>query len=99
MMFGFACDETPELMPMPISLARKLAKRLTYVRNEKILNYLQPDGKTQVTVEYENHIPKRIDAIVISTQHAKNITLETIRKYIVENVIEPINEIKLKISY
>lgn len=90
MMFGFACDETPELMPMPIVLAHKLAKRLAQVRKEGILDYLRPDGKTQVTVEYENNTPVRIDTIVISTQHQEYVSLDTIKKDLINEVILPI---------
>ncbi|MBQ9833376.1 MAG: methionine adenosyltransferase [Clostridia bacterium] len=90
MMFGFACDETPEYMPLPISLAHALTRRLTAVRKEGILTYLRPDGKSQVTVEYENGKPVRVDTIVISTQHDENVDLSKIRLDILENVIKPI---------
>ena len=92
LMFGYACNETPELMPMPISLAHKLAKRLTEVRKNGTLDYLRPDGKTQVTIEYdENNVPVRVDTIVISTQHDEEATLEQIqadmKKYVIAEVV------------
>ncbi len=90
MMFGFACDETEELMPMPISLAHKLAKQLTKVRKDGTLPYLRPDGKTQVTVEYEDDKPVRVETVVISSQHSADVSLDQIRKDIVVNVIKPI---------
>lgn len=88
MMFGFACDETTELMPLPISLAHKLTKRLTYIRKNKILNYLRPDGKAQVTVEYEDGITKRVDTIILSTQHDEDVSNEKLREDIMNYVIK-----------
>lgn len=92
MMFGFACDETPELMPLPISLAHKITKRLAYVRKNNILDYLKPDGKAQVTVEYDDvdNAPKRVDTIVVSTQHSENVDLATIKKDIINFVIKDV---------
>lgn len=90
MMFGFACDETPELMPMPIMMAHKLARRLAAVRKDGTLEYLRPDGKSQVTVEYEGGRPIRIDKVLVSTQHQQNIPQATIKEDMIQHVIKPV---------
>ncbi len=94
-MFGFACDETKEFMPLPISLAHKLAKRLSEVRKQNIISYLRPDGKVQVTVEYDDNEPIRVDTIVISTQHKEEVDLETLKRDIKEKVISEVVPQKL----
>ena len=86
-MFGYACDETPEFMPMPISLAHKMAKKLTQVRKDGILYYLRPDGKTQVTVEYDDDKPVRVDAVVVSSQHSPDVDIQKLREDIKREVI------------
>ena len=90
LMFGYATDETPELMPMPILLAHKITKRLTEMRRSEVLPYLRPDGKSQVTVEYRDGKPVRVTTIVVSTQHSPDITLKELREDIIEKVIKPV---------
>ncbi|HSF25518.1 MAG TPA: methionine adenosyltransferase [Blastocatellia bacterium] len=90
MMFGYACNETPELMPLPIMLAHKLTRRLSDVRNEGLLDYLRPDGKSQVTVEYENRMPVRINTVVVSSQHSESVSLEQLQQDVIEHVIKAV---------
>jgi S-adenosylmethionine synthetase len=90
MMFGYACTETPEMMPMPIMLAHKLARQLAAIRKAQVVDYLRPDGKTQVTVEYEDHKPVRLDKVVVSAHHRSDVTLQTIREDMIEHVIKPV---------
>ena len=95
MMFGYACDETPELMPLPITLAHTLTRRLTDVRRAGILPYLRPDGKAQVTVEYEDGMPIRVDTVVVSAQHSPDVDMSALRKDILEKVVAPVIDAKL----
>ena len=90
MMFGFACDETPELMPLPIMMAHKLVRQLSEVRREGILEFLRPDGKSQVSVEYAGNTPTRIEAVVISTQHAPEVSIEELRREVKKHIIDPV---------
>jgi S-adenosylmethionine synthetase len=90
LMFGYACDETDELMPMPIMLAHKLVRRLSEARKKEVLDFLRPDGKSQVTVEYEGDRPKRIEAVVISTQHSNMVRIDTLREEVKEQIIKPV---------
>ncbi|NLX68401.1 MAG: methionine adenosyltransferase, partial [Clostridiaceae bacterium] len=90
MMFGYANDDTPELMPLPISMAHKLTWMLSKVRKDGVVDYLRPDGKSQVTIEYDGSKVKRIDSIVISTQHSANVSQSTLREFVIKNVIEPV---------
>jgi S-adenosylmethionine synthetase len=90
MMFGFACDETPELMPLPIMMAHKLVQRLSEARRQGILDFLRPDGKSQVSVEYVDHQPKRIEAVVISTQHSPDVSIEELRQEVKKHIIDPV---------
>ncbi len=89
LMFGFACSDTPELMPMPIALAHRILNRLTELRQQNDVDWLRPDSKSQVTIEYEGTRPVRIDTVVVSTQHAPNVTQETIREYVIDRVVRP----------
>jgi S-adenosylmethionine synthetase len=90
MMFGYACDETPEFMPLPIMLAHRLVRQLSQVRRAGVLDFLRPDGKSQVSVEYVNGEPKRVDAVVISTQHSDSVSMETLRAEVKKHIIEPV---------
>src|SRR5437660_6911969 len=90
LMFGFACDETPELMPMPIQLAHQLTHKLSEVRKSKKIDFLRPDGKSQVTIEYRNGKPSRVDAVVISTQHSDSVSNDDLRNAVLEHVIKPV---------
>jgi len=90
LMFGYACRETPELMPLPIMLAHKLVRQLSHVRREETLDYLRPDGKSQVTVEYDGDVPKRVEAVIISAQHSSLVKIETMREDVLEKVIYPV---------
>ena len=101
-MFGYACDETPELMPLPIMLAHKLVRRLSDARRQGVLDFLRPDGKSQVTVEYVDNKPTRVDAVVVSTQHSDRISIEDLRVEVKKHIIDPVvpaNMVDAKTKY